>query len=140
MKNIVVEHIFNTDRQHVWRAITEREMMRQWYFDLASFQVEVGFKFDFWGGAPDGIQYQHLCQITEIIPQQKLKYSWQYNGYSGISYVTFELFDENGGTRLKLTHTGIDTFPPDNEALAIHNFEAGWDYIINTSLKDFLAG
>jgi len=72
-----------------------------------------------------------------VIPEQKLTYSWIYDGYEGCSYVTFELSDENGNTRLTLTHTGLDTFPiiPD---FAIQNFEAGWNDIINNSLKTFL--
>jgi uncharacterized protein YndB with AHSA1/START domain len=89
------------------------------------------------GGPEDGIQYKHLCEITQVIPGQKLTYSWRYEGYEGITYVTFELFEENKKTRLKLTHTGFETFPaiPD---FAIHNFEAGWNHINNVSLKDFL--
>jgi len=52
--------------------------------------------------------------------------------------VTFELFEEANGTKLKLTHSGIDTFPNEIPELAIHNFEKGWDQAINVSLKEFL--
>jgi len=136
-QSVIVERIFNTDKKLVWRAITEKERMKQWYFDLAEFKAEPGFKFEFMGGPEDGTQYKHLCEITQVIPGQKLTYSWRYEGYEGITYVTFELFEENKKTRLKLTHTGFETFPaiPD---FAIHNFEAGWNHIINVSLKNFL--
>lgn len=135
--SIIVERIFDADKKMVWRAISEKELMKQWYFDLAEFKTEVGFKFEFMGGPEEGTQYKHLCEIIEVIPEQKLTYSWRYEGYEGITYVTFELFDENGNTRLKLTHTGFETFPaiPD---FAIHNFETGWNEIINVSLKGFL--
>ncbi len=134
---VIVERVFNANRQLVWQAITEKEMMKQWYFDLKEFKPETGFQFEFMGGSEDGTQYKHLCEVTEVIPEKKLTYSWRYEGYEGITYVTFELFDENGNTRLKLTHTGFETFPaiPD---FAIHNFEAGWNHIINVSLKGFL--
>jgi hypothetical protein len=33
---------------------------------------------------------------------------------------------------------GIETFPKDNPDLAKKNFIAGWDHIINISLKDYL--
>jgi len=135
---ITVERIFNANRQSVWRAITQKDMMKQWYFDLKEFKAVVGFKFEFQGGEPGGKQWKHLCEVTEVIPESKLTYSWKYEGYSGISYVTFELLDEGENTKLKLTHSGIGTFPADIPELAIQNFEQGWDQIINVSLKEFL--
>lgn len=134
---VIVERVFDADIALVWRAITEKELMKQWYFDLAEFNVEVGFKFEFMGGPEDGVQYKHLCEITEVIKEQKLTYSWKFDGYEGLSFVTFELFYEGEQTRLKLTHSGIDTFP-DTPDFAIHNFQAGWDNIVTNSLKGFL--
>jgi len=135
---IKVERIFNAHIKDVWRALTEKELMKKWYFDLHEFNPIVGFKFEFFGGHEEGIQYKHLCEITEVIPGSKLTYSWKYEGYAGISFVCFELFEENEKTRLKLTHTGIGSFPSDIPDFAIHNFEEGWNQIINQSLKEFL--
>jgi uncharacterized protein YndB with AHSA1/START domain len=135
---VIVERTFNATKKLVWRALTEKELMKLWYFNLEEFNPAVGFKFEFIGGPEDGVQYKHLCEITEVIFEKKLSYSWKYEGYEGISYVTFELFEENENTRLKLTHTGIDTFPGSITDFAIHNFKEGWNHIINISLKDFL--
>ncbi|MBK7233941.1 MAG: SRPBCC domain-containing protein [Saprospiraceae bacterium] len=135
---IQVERVFDASIKNVWRALTEKELMKKWYFDLAEFEPVLGFKFEFYGGHEEGIQYKHLCEITEVIPGAKLTYSWRYEGYSGNSYVSFELFEENEKTRLKLTHTGIASFPSDIPDFAIHNFAEGWNQIINQSLKEFL--
>lgn len=137
-KSVIVERVFDADITLVWKAITEKEIMKQWYFDVKEFKTVVGFKFEFWGGEAGGKQWKHLCEITEVVPERKLSYSWKYEGYSGMSYVTFELFEESNGTKLKLTHTGIDTFPADIPELAIHNFENGWKHAINISLKEYL--
>ena len=137
-KIISVATHFNANVNSVWSAITKKELMKIWYFDLKEFKANVGFKFDFIGGPENGIQYKHLCEITEVIPEKKLTYSWRYEGYEGISYVTFELFDENENTKLILTHTGIGSFPSTNPDFAITNFEEGWNYLIKTSLKEFL--
>lgn len=136
-QSLIIERIFNADIKLVWRAITEKELMKQWYFDLKEFKAVVGFKFEFWAGEEGGKQWKHLCEITEVIPERKLTYSWKYEGYSGMSYVTFELFKENNDTKLTLTHTGIDTFPSDIPDLAIHNFERGWNQALN-SLNNFI--
>lgn len=80
----------------------------------------------------------HLCEITEVVPEKKLTYSWRYEGYSGNSFVTFELFEQDSKTLLKLTHIGLETFPQDNSDFAEKNFEAGWNHIIHTSLLNYL--
>ncbi|MFC0604310.1 SRPBCC family protein [Winogradskyella pulchriflava] len=136
--SVIVERVFDADLALVWKALTEKELMKQWYFDVEEFKTVVGFKFEFWGGEPGEKQWKHLCEITEVVPKKKLTYSWKYDGYSGMSYVTFELFEEDNGTKLKLTHTGVDSFPSDIPELAVHNFENGWNQAINISLKKFL--
>jgi uncharacterized protein YndB with AHSA1/START domain len=139
MKNepFVIERTFNAPVQKVWKAITDKDQMKQWYFDLAAFKPEVGFEFSFSGGPKDK-QYLHLCRITEVVKEKKLTYSWRYDGYEGNSFVTFELFPENGKTRLRLTHEGLEAFPANNHDFAKENFVAGWTSIIGKSLGEFL--
>ena len=134
---IVVERTFSAPATNVWQAITSKVQMKEWYFDLKKFKAEPGFEFEFEGG-PDDRSYLHLCKITEVIPEKKLKYSWRYDGYEGVSFVTFELFPEGNKTRLRLTHEGLATFPADNKDFARENFEAGWTDIIGRSLAGFL--
>lgn len=136
-KPIIVERVFNAHVSKVWKAITDKAEIKDWYFDLADFKPQVGFKFQFMGGTEEN-QYLHLCEITDVVPEKKLTYSWRYDGYEGNSFVTFELFEEGNQTRLKLTHRGLESFP-DNPDFAKSNFEDGWDQIINTSLKNYLA-
>jgi len=133
---LVIERTFNTPVDKVWSAISNKEEMKTWYFDLAAFRPEVGFEFQFEGG-PDDKKYLHLCKVTEAIPNKKLTYSWRYDGYEGNSFVTFELFPEGERTRLRLTHSGLETFPA-NPDFAKENFVGGWDHIIGKSLPDYL--
>ena len=135
---VVVERIFNAPASKVWTALTDRGKMAKWYFDLAEFKAETGFKFQFMGGSNSGKPYLHLCEITEVIPGKKLTHSWRYDGYPGISFVTFELVDQGDHTLLKLIHQGIETFPKENPDLAKANFAEGWNQIINVSLKEYL--
>ena len=138
MKNepFVIERTYNATAEKVWQAITDKNQMKQWYFDLAEFKPEVGFEFQFYGGTPEK-QWLHLCKVTEVIPMKKLTYSWRYDNYEGNSFVTFELFPEENKTRLKLTHSGLGTFP-DKPELKKENFAEGWTSLIGTSLKEYL--
>jgi uncharacterized protein YndB with AHSA1/START domain len=133
----VIERTFNAPIEKVWNAITEKNAMKQWYFDLEEFKAEVGFEFQFEGG-PDGRTYLHLCRVTEVIAGKKLTYSWRYDGHEGNSFVTWELFAEGNKTRLKLTHEGLETFPATNPDMAKQNFVEGWTDIVGVSLKKFL--
>jgi uncharacterized protein YndB with AHSA1/START domain len=139
MKNepFVIERIYNAPIEKVWQALTNKDEMKRWYFELEDFKPEVGFEFTFTGGEPGGQQFLHLCKVTEVNPGQKITYSWKYDGYEGISYVSFELFKEENKTRLKLTHQGLETFPA-IQAFAKTNFVAGWTEILGTTLKKYL--
>ena len=133
---IMIERTFEAPAAQVWKALTDVEQMRQWYFDLKEFKPEVGFEFEF-VVEHEGVSYHHLCRVTEVIPQQRIAYTWRYKGEPGDSLVTFELFEEGNKTRLKLTHTGIETFPK-TPAYARKNFETGWTSIIGSELKHFV--
>jgi uncharacterized protein YndB with AHSA1/START domain len=135
---IVVEKTVNASVEKVWKALTDKEQMKQWYFDLNEFKPEVGFEFSFPGKGHKGQEYIHLCRITQVIPQKKLSYSWKYKGYPGSSEVTFELIAEGNKTRIKLTHTGLDTFPQDNADFARTSFNQGWTELIGTHLPKFV--
>lgn len=132
----VIERTFNASPEKVWKAISDKEEMKKWYFDLAEFKPEVGFQFHFEGG-PEDRKYLHLCKVTEVEQEKKLTYSWRYDGYEGNSFVTFELFAEGEKTRLKLTHSGLETFPA-NPDFAEENFATGWNHIIGKSLPEHL--
>ena len=135
---VVIERTFNAPIARVWKALTDVEDMRRWYFDLKEFKPEVGFEFEF-TVEHEGFKYSHLCRIAEVVPQKKLAYTWRYKGYEGDSLVTFELLADGDKTRLKLTHVGLETFPK-LPAFARKKFEAGWTEIIGSELKRFVEG
>lgn len=136
---VIVEEVFPVPAEKVWSAITDKNEMKKWYFDLEDFEAEAGFEFRFWGGPEDGIQYLHICEITNAEPKHLLAYNWRYHGYAGLTNVRFELSAVSATeTKLKLSHSGLASFPADNPDFAKANFEAGWNAIIKTSLKNYL--
>ena len=74
---IKVEGIFDARSNEIWEALTDKNKMREWYFDIKDFKLEVGFDFQFYAG--DGKkQYLHICKIKEAVPGKKVSYSWKY--------------------------------------------------------------
>ncbi|MES2688906.1 MAG: SRPBCC domain-containing protein [Bacteroidota bacterium] len=134
-----IERTYNAPVEKVWKAITDKNEMKKWYFDLEEFKPEVGFEFTFDAGdETKNVSFVHQCRVTEAIPNKKLSYTWKYRDYEGSSEVTFELFDEGGKTRLKLTHTGLESFPQNSPFFVRESFAQGWTDIIGRSLKEYL--
>lgn len=135
---LTVEQTYRASPEKVWKALTEKDQMKHWYFDLDAFRAEPGFEFSFPGQGHEGEKYIHRCKILEVVEMKKLSYSWTYEGYEGYSVVTFELFPEGDNTRLKLTHTGLESFPANNPDFARSSFNGGWTELITKLLKDFV--
>lgn len=138
-KPLIIEFSYNAPILSVWKAITEKEQMKEWYFQLEDFRAKKGFKFQFTGG-DENVQYLHECEVIFSDPPNKLSYSWTYPEHNeGYSVVIWELFSEGDDrTRLQLTHQGLDSFPRDNPNFAVESFTAGWNYILGESLKKYL--
>lgn len=134
---IIVETTVSAPISRVWKAISDKEEMKKWYFDIPEFEPVKGFQFMFYGGDENN-QYAHFCEIKEVIPESKLTYSWSYENVPADSLVTFELFDEGDEkTTIRLTHSGVENFPIDRPELAKENFVKGWNQIIGTSLPAY---
>ncbi|MBL7932362.1 MAG: SRPBCC domain-containing protein [Bacteroidia bacterium] len=136
---VTVEKIVNHPVTKVWKALTDKEQMKQWFFNLDQFKAEKGFQFKFAGKGHKGEQYIHACTITETIPNKKLQYSWTYEGHEGFSLVTFDLIElEKNQTKVILTHRGLNSFPQNNPDFAPDSFNGGWNHLVGISLPEFL--
>ena len=71
-----IERIYNVPVEKVWKAITDKHEMKQWYFDLAEFKPEVGFEFQFYGEGKAGEKFLHICTITDVIKNKKHTFAY----------------------------------------------------------------
>jgi uncharacterized protein YndB with AHSA1/START domain len=114
--------------------------MRQWFFaELTDFVPEPGFETRFNVHA-EGRDFLHHWQVTEVVPERKIAYRWRYEGYPGDSVVTWELAATSGGTRLRFTHQGSETFPGEDPMFSREACQGGWDHFIRGNLKAHLEG
>lgn len=137
-KPFTIERTYDAPVSRVWQAITDKNKMKEWYFDIAAFKPEKGFEFRFYGQGENGEKYLHLCKVTEAVFEKKLAYTWRYDGRDGDSLVTFELFPEGDKTRLRLTHEGIESFGAHGPSFAKESFAMGWTEIIGKLLKEYV--
>jgi uncharacterized protein YndB with AHSA1/START domain len=139
MEAIRLEKIYKAPAGKVWKAITDSEQMKQWYFDLPGFRPEVGYEFEWYGQDHDCNKWLHRGKILEIIPGKKLVHSWEYPGYPGLSKITWELSEVDANTtRLNFSHEFTVPFDPGMKVFDRNNFAGGWDHFVNKALPGFV--
>ena len=73
---IVVEQTFNASVAVVWKAITDKDQMRQWFFEtMTDFVPEPGFETQFNVRCEDR-DYLHVWNVTDVVPEKRIAYDW----------------------------------------------------------------
>lgn len=119
-RSVVIERTFPHAPEKVWRALIEPDLLAQWLLSN-SFLPELGREFQFrnqpvggWDGVVD-------CKVLELVPVQRLAYSWRAFGHE--STVEFTLTPTEGGsTRLRMEHSGFYA----NQEAAYQGAQYGW--------------
>jgi uncharacterized protein YndB with AHSA1/START domain len=96
-------------RQRVWRALTDPEQVQQWFSPGTPWRLsalEVGGKLSVYNSETGADMYVQIIEALEPLQQLVLRSAPEP---PETPYVTiYTLADENGGTRLTLTHTGYE--------------------------------
>ncbi len=129
---IVVEEVLPHPAEKIWRVLTQSEFLQQWLMPN-DFQLVAGQRFQFRTqpmGDWDGVVH---CQVLEILPLRRLRYSWvggsdnnQEYGSRLNSTVTWTLTPVPEGTRVRMEHDG---FGPQNE-FAFKMMSPGWGHVL----------
>jgi uncharacterized protein YndB with AHSA1/START domain len=122
--------------EKVWRALTEPGLLERWLMpnDL---RAVVGHKFTFKAPPMYGWDGTVHCEVLEVEPLKRLRYSWTGGPENSRldSTVTWTLLATATGTRLSLEHAG---FQPHN-AMAYDAMGKGWKSKMAERIRDVLA-
>lgn len=137
-KPVIIEQSFEKPIEAVWQAISQLDQMRQWFFNnIPAFLPEAGFELQF--NVQSGERnFLHQWKLLEVSPPQKIVYNWSYKEYPGNAMVSFELFEGEKGTLLRLTHIVTIDFPQDIPEFKRASCIGGWAYFIQNRLKAYL--
>ena len=128
--------------ERVFQAIVEREQALQWGTN-PTFQVIESELDPRLGGKWTSVsveqgssrKYEHHGEVVEISPPRLLAYTWFANWHEDPSHQTTERWDlspASGGTRLKVTHSGLAQLPD-----ACKAYSQGWLGLV-ASIKAFV--
>jgi uncharacterized protein YndB with AHSA1/START domain len=135
---IVVEDTINAPIEKVWQALTDKEQMKLWYFDIPDFELKIGYVFNFYEPGKNK-KFHHQAIVKEIIPNHKVQHTWTHPSHSkGESLLTWDLESLDNKTKVKLTHEGKENFADAGKNFERESYEAGWKEIVGDSLKSYL--
>jgi uncharacterized protein YndB with AHSA1/START domain len=123
-KSICVDYELAQPPSRVWRALTEPDLLARWLM-ANDIRPVVGHRFTFQAPPMPGWDGIVRCEVLEVVPEKRLRYSWQGGAPESVldSTVTWTLAETpSGGTRLSLEHAG---FLPRN-AFAYEAMGKGW--------------
>lgn len=133
---VIKEITINAPISKVWKSLTEKEQIEKWLMPSDDFELKVGTTFNMTGKSKD-IEYPHICMITEIVPEKKLSYTWAVKDKLSDTLVTYELEEQDGKTKLTLTHSGWDKAKLITEGTYRDDYNNGWEQVI-PGLKKFI--
>ncbi len=139
-KPIVVEQAMNVTAPVAWDAITNPDEMRKWYFEnLPDFTPEPGFETRFPVSSEDRV-FTHVWKVEEVVPGSMIRIHWSFEEYDGAGAVTFEVLDNGESTVVRVTNTGLDSFPDGIPEFSRESCVQGWTYFIRERLAEYLGG
>ncbi len=119
---IQLEHVYPHPPSAVWKALTDPELHARWWA-AGDIRPVVGHRFDLDMG-PFGKQ---PCEVLEVEPERLLRYRFSAGRLDTV--ITWRLFPEGDGTRLRLTHEGFDLDSPMSRQ-AFEGMKPGWPGVL----------
>ncbi|MWC29348.1 SRPBCC family protein [Paenibacillus sp. MMS18-CY102] len=105
----VVERTYAAAPERVYQAWADPETKAQWFSKADRFEFRVGGQEYSSGGPPEGPTFTFDVTYQEIVPEQRIVYSYTLDmGETriSVSVTTIELIKVEGGTRLIFTEQG----------------------------------
>ena len=131
-KVVTSEVFIAAPRERVFEALTDPKQAVQWWgqndrFRCSDFSLDarVGGKWSSSGTSKSGSSFEIEREILELDPPRRLAYTWLSSWMPKNTKVVWELESQNGGTLVKLTHTG---FAGDAEQAKDHT--TGWSSVL----------
>lgn len=132
--DIVVDEVLPHAPETIWKALTTGELIARWLMAPTGFEPVKDKRFTYQttpAGAWDGTIH---CQVLEVMPHERLVYAWTGGHEGNVGYgapldtvVTWTLSRTEGGTRVRLVHSGF--IAPRNDT-AFKSMSEGWKKVV----------
>ncbi|AWK75002.1 polyketide cyclase [Rhodococcus oxybenzonivorans] len=128
-REIRVERIFNAPRERVWAAFTTPDLLAQWWgrgnrLDIERWEFERGGHWRFVEHS-EGDTHGFEGRFREIIPMERLVYTFEWDGMPGHVTVDHNTYTDLGDGRTKLTVVSQFHTPEERDGMLQSGMEGG---------------
>jgi uncharacterized protein YndB with AHSA1/START domain len=116
------EQFYPHPPERVWKALTDPSALAAWYMPN-DFQPALGHQFTFRTDPAPGFDGVLRCEVIRLDPPRQLAYTFLGGWMNRPTVVTWSLLPQEGGTLLRLEHTGFSAL--DDPAIR-SILEGGW--------------
>lgn len=135
---ISVAETYSVSKERLWSALTIVEEKQSWFFEnIPAFEPIVGFKTSFMV-ANEKREFLHQWEVMEVLPAERLRVRWSYDGYDGLCDIVFELEAVDSHSQLTVRCEVLEDFSADIPEFRRESAMAGWTYFLKQRLKSHL--
>jgi uncharacterized protein YndB with AHSA1/START domain len=136
-----LNHTYPVNKERVFNAWTKPEELEKWWgpeafkttIDEMNVEVDGTYKFNM--HSPDGGIHVLAGRYIEIVPNEKLVFTWKWvndDEEFPSTTVTIDFLDQGDSTEVVVTHTDL----PSEEAAKNHNH--GWTSSLEGSFRKYI--
>jgi uncharacterized protein YndB with AHSA1/START domain len=142
MDRIAIERSIwiNAPRERVWLALTDPDQVAQWFAPGTSFKSsgsEVGARLYVEDPATGAELYVQILELVD--PPHRLVLRSQSEPPEPAYITSYQLDEEQGGTRLIFSHSGYEGLPESERAQPLANNGVGFELMLG-NVKAFIEG
>jgi uncharacterized protein YndB with AHSA1/START domain len=135
-REISMSRVFDAPRELVFQAHTDPQHIAQWWgprrmtISIETMDLRPGGAWRFVQRDPEGNEYAFRGEYREIVPPERLVYTFEFEGMPGHILVETITFEERGG-KTTITTTSLFDSREDRDGMLESGMESGatesWD-------------
>ena len=130
-REIVIERVFDAPRDRVWQALTEPDLVAQWWgrgnkVVIERMEVERGGHWRFVEHSPDGV-HGFEGRYREVTPPERLAFTFEWDGMPGHVVVDTTELEDLGDGRTKVTTTSLFHTSEERDGMLSSGMQTGLD-------------
>ena len=128
-REIHIERIFNAPRERVWQAMTDPDLVAEWWgrgnkLVIEKLEVERGGHWRFVEHA-DGETHGFEGRFLEVTPQDRIARTFEWDGMPGYTIRETAEFTDLGDGRTRVVSTSLFFTPEERDGMLHSGMEGG---------------
>ncbi|HVX42104.1 MAG TPA: SRPBCC family protein [Gemmatimonadaceae bacterium] len=129
-REIRIERIFDAPRERVWRAMTDPELVAQWWgrgnkLVVERMEVVRGGHWRYVEYTPDGEAHGFEGRYREVTPPERIVRTFEWDGAPGHPAVEHMTLEDLGDGRTRLVSVSLFLEPGDRDGMIGAGMEGG---------------